>query len=287
MSDIVIIPTFDRPEYLWACLENIYKNVRGALSAKLYYICEDIHADKPKNFTTEIEMLATIREWQRKFGFAFSYNVTPPHTTYGNNYNVLSALQRAAMFCGQLDKVYLIEDDVLITPDFFEWNDMVFDQYNVRIACAGRLNRSMNFHINGPDAMDESIKDVNAVKRVLGAYNSWATCFSREAMRMFTSLNTDFSEFRPGFEQDIWIQNILSREKISTIWPYVPRAYHMGWYSYHRNTGMQFNGTLEQKVKALQKAVTDQKKIREMAGAQEIDAFPKVPHEAATRLYAR
>jgi hypothetical protein len=283
MNDTVVIPTFDRPEFLWVCLENLYDNVRGARE-KFYVVSEDIHTDKPKDFTTQMEMLATIREWSRKLSVNFSYTSTAAHSTYGNSLNVLSALQYSKCVHPS-EKVYLIEDDVLVTPDFFEWNDAVFDLVpNAHVVCAGRLNRSLNFQMNGPQAIDESIKDPNACGMVIGAYNSWATCFKSGFINVE---GVDYSKFRPGYEQDIMIQDNLRRSRCVTIWPYVPRAYHFGWYSYHRTGGMPLTGDLEQRVKAIQKIVTNKQKLQEMAGAQEIDAFPTQHHEAATKLYIR
>jgi hypothetical protein len=93
-TDLVIIPCFERPEFTWLCLENLYENVRGTMTDKEIWICEDIHADKPKGFTIEMEMLAVMREWERKMHLF--YYATAPHTTYGNSYNVLRALTRAA-----------------------------------------------------------------------------------------------------------------------------------------------------------------------------------------------
>jgi hypothetical protein len=283
MNDVVVIPTFDRPEFLWTCLENIWNNVRGIIG-KYILISEDVHADKPKDFTTQMEMLATIREWQNKFADLFHYRATPPHTTYGNSYNVLSALQQAANISDG-GKIYLIEDDVLVTPDFFEWNDLVFETWPAtRLACAGRLNRSLNFHINGPHAIDESIKDPSACRSVRGSYISWATCFGREMRNMF-QLSFDYSKFRPGFEQDIMLQQYINVKAMSSTWPYVPRAYHMGWWSYHRNGGFPLTGNLEERVTTLQKIVSDPEKLRTMVGPQEMDAFPKKMHEPTTRVY--
>lgn len=282
MADIVIVPTFDRPEYLWACLEQLF--MTNGIAGKRIWVTEDIHADKPKHFTIQMEMLATIREAVRLFGPCFRYLSTHPHTTYGNSFNLLNALHEASTTAAE--KVYIVEDDVLVTEDFFSWNDEVHEKFNPWVSCAGRLNRSLNFAMNGPDAMDESIKDVNACKVVVGAYNSWATCFSRQALDEIVGIIPSYDTFTSGFEQDIMIQDYMRKKAICSAWPFVPRAFHMGWYSYHRS-GVKFNGTLEEKVTALQKTVTNQEKIRSMACIQEIDAFPKKGHEFATDLYLR
>jgi hypothetical protein len=283
MSDLVIIPTFDRPEFLWLCLENLYENVLHEGNYPHMWVCEDVHADKPKSFTTEVEMLAVHREWQQKLGYR--YFATAPHTTYGNSYNVLRALHSAHQ--ANYRYVYLLEDDVLVTPDFFEWNEAVHQKFNPWASCAGRLNRSLNFAMNGPEAIDESSADVNKCRASVTAYNSWATCFSVEALKYISTLGANYDGFRPGYEQDILIQRFIRGAKQTTIWPYVPRAYHMGWYSYHRNGGMAVYGDLETRVKAIRTIVKYKERIKAVAGPQDIDAFPSKPFEKFTELYLR
>lgn len=268
-KDIIIVPTYDRPEFLWVCLEQLSK-VDG-IENKIVWICEDIHADKPKSFTTQMEMLATIREWEKQFGRSgLCYYATPSHTTYGNSFNVLSSLKRA--YESGASAVYLIEDDVLVTKDFFEWNDQVFNQLSPWVVCTGRLNRSLNFAMNGPDAMDESNKDIHACKSVVGAYNSWATCFSKQALADIVTIIPPYERFCAGFEQDIMIQDWMQKNKRASVWPYVPRAFHFGWRSYHR-CGRELTGVLEEKVKFIRKSVRSKSILREMASLQEMDVF--------------
>ena len=278
--DIVIVPTFDRPEYLWVTLEYLLK--ADGIENKEIWLREDIHTDKPKSFTTEMEMLATIRYFEKQFP-AFKYKAIEPHTTYGNSRNLIQALNDARQT--DAPKVFIVEDDVLVTKDFLTWTDTVHEKFHPEVLCAGRLNRSLNFAMNGPDAMDESIKDSTMCKSVVGAYISWATCFSRTMLAFVVGNIFDSEwEFKPGVEQDMIIQDLMRHYHIESVWPFVPRAYHMGWYSYHRD-GMKFYGTLEEKVTALRRAVTSKEKIRAMACLQEIDAFPTKQHEPATDLY--
>ncbi len=283
MNDLIILPTFDRPEFLWLCLENLVQVFGDSQNIPAIWVCEDIHADKPKSFTIEMEYLAVHREWQQKLGY--KYIATTPHTTYGNSYNVLNALQ-AANGCGYR-YVYLLEDDVLVTPDFFKWNEAVHEKFNPWASCAGRLNRSLNFAMNGPEAIDESIKDPGACRASVTAYNSWATCFSQDAMKYIATLGGNYDGFKPGHEQDILIQRFIRGAKQTTIWPFVPRAYHMGWYSYHRDGGMKVYGTLEERVKAIRGIVKHQDKIKAVAGPQDIDAFPAKQLAQYTGLYLR
>ena len=284
MIDLVIVPTFDRPEFLWLCLENLYENVLREGQYPHIWVCEDIHADKPKGFTIEMEMLAVHREWQQKLGYV--YKATAPHTTYGNSYNVLNALAQSA----DLDYryVYLLEDDVLVTPDFFEWNEKAQEKFSPWASCAGRLNRSLNFQMNGREAIDENIKDPNACHSSVTAYMSWATCFSAKAMQDIKALNAVYDGFEKTFEQDVMIQRQIRRANLETIWSYPPyRAFHLGWYSYHRNGGMNLSGTLEEKVNALRSITKDQGRLNCIKGPQDMDAYPQRLHAPASELYLR
>jgi hypothetical protein len=284
-NDVVIIPTYDRPEYLWVCLEHLSK-AHGIQNKKLW-VCEDNHEGVEKHFTTQIEMLATIREAERLFGRDnVLYSGRPPHRYYGNSHNVMASFIDAYA-CTPSAFVYLVEDDAMVLPDFFEWHEQAQTKFQPFVTCAGRINRSLNFPMNGPEAIDETVKDPTACVRSSKAYMSWSTCFSRESLKRLLLDRPDDADWKPGWEQDLYIQDFLKNSKSTSVWPFVPRAYHMGWYSYHRTAGMKFNGTLEDKVSALRKAIINPSKIKEMAGLQEIDPYPKEPlaHSNLEDLY--
>jgi hypothetical protein len=289
MRSIVIIPTFDRPEFLALCLEHL--KAAEITNDTQVWLCEDIHADKPKHFTTEWEMLAVVREFeaafrtqaQNEYKTLFRYIGRKSHSTYGNSYNVLSALCEAALV-PDIDLVYLIEDDVLITKDFFKWNELVHLKYSPWASCAGPILGSLNFPMNGPEAFDNN-GDVHAVHQShSGAYLSWATCFSKTALRKFATWTPQFDTFGPGQEQDILIQRMLTREKLTTIFPYVPRAYHMGWYSYHLLGGLKPTGTLPERTQCIREASTNSKRIRDLAG---YDWPVYQEHKATSELYIK
>ena len=105
-------------------------------------------------------------------------------------------------------------------------------------------------------------------------------------MKYISSLGGNYDGFRAGHEQDIMIQRYIRGAKKTTIWPYVPRAYHMGWYSYHRDGSMKLYGTLEEKVKALRSAISSPTKLKSL-GAHDMDAFPTRQLAQYTGLYLR
>jgi len=281
MRSIVIIPTFDRPEFLALCLEHL-KAAEISDNTSIW-LCEDIHVDKPKHFTTEWEILAVLREFEFSFRTSFRYIGRNPHSTYGNSYNVLSALCEAALV-PDVDLVYLIEDDVLITRDFFQWNELVHQKFAPWASCAGPIMGSLNFALNGPEAFYNN-GDVHAVHQSSsGAYLSWATCFSKTALQKFVAWTPQYDTFEPGQEQDILIQRMLEREKLTTIFPYVPRAYHMGWYSYHLSGGLKPTGTLSERTQCIRNASTNSERILRFAG---YDWPVYQEHKATSELYIK
>ena len=266
MRDIVLVPTYDRPEYLYVCLERLFaaegigdKRVLvfqdshegdGVLGADAYAICEHFGAE---------------------------FRSRPVHNYYGNSFNVLRALEE--VYRGGAERVYLVEDDVFVTDDFFMWHDAIMTgaKENVFVSCASAIKGSLEYAINGPEVLDESVADPMAYHISTHAYSSVGPCFHRRVLQLIVSNLCDqktYDALAPGVEQDILIKRLMRDVGGVSLWPYVPRVYHMGWYSYHRNCGLKFNGTLAQKVEALRWVMHDQAKIDSMALMQNIVALP-------------
>lgn len=271
MHDIVIVPTYDRPEYLSLCLEKLFQ-ARG-IENKDIWVCKDNHADVGQNAEIVFQISQVVREAQEVCpARSMHFMHRAYHSTYGNSLNVLEAFRSAYEHDARY--VFLVEDDVLVLPDYFEWHEAVQERWHPFVSCAGRVNRSLNFAMNGPEVIDESCRDSNACVASANAYGSWAACFKRENLSFVGLWSDHYNMFCPGNEQDICIQSLMHQQKGFSVWPYVSRAFHMGWYSYHRTAGQKFNGTLEEKIAALSAAISDPVKIRAMACLQEIDPYP-------------
>ena len=302
MKDIAIIPTYDRPEYLALCLTKLSK-ARG-IDEKEIWICVDHHSNVKEDQEILRQTVRVVLDFMKILsGPTIRMIHRKAHATYGNSFNVLEAFREA--YATDARYVYLLEDDVLVMPDYFEWHEEA-QKWHPFVSCAGRINRSLNFAMNGPEAIDETYKSPLACVASPRAYGSWAACFTRQSLGLILKevANQDFlNHIGPGNEQDIFIQRFMPRVRMYTpegltpapwaesglvypttnielgfsVWPYVPRAYHMGWFSYHRTAGMKFNGSLEEKFAALSCAVSDPQKIKTMACLQEIDPYPTEP----------
>jgi len=268
MRDVVVVPTYDRPEYLYVCLERLLS--AEGVGDKRVIVCQDSHKDDGVLDSPACAI-------SEHFGVEFHSRL--PHSSFGNSFNVLEALREA--YEAGADHVYLVEDDVFVMNDFFLWHDAIMKgvKENVFVSCASGIKGSLEYAINGPEVLDGGVTDPMAYHLSAHAYSSIGPCFHRRVLQFIVSNLCDgrtYSTLAPGIEQDMLIKRLMRGVGGVSLWPYVPRAYHMGWYGYHRNTGLKFNGTLQEKIDGLRRATYDQSKINSMALAQTIEAVPKI-----------
>lgn len=269
--DVVIVPCNERPEYTRLCLEYLSK-ARG-VQDKNVWLSQDNHCD-PMHAEQLMEMFPVADFGYKTFPF-FQHHIMASHQSYGNSANLITSLTRA--YNEEGERIFLVEDDIMVSPDFFEWHERMLSEVHPFVSCASALNKSAHFQINGPDRMDEWINDPAAYKQVIGPYSSHAVAFQRFAVGdLLKYINKRAPAWMPGFEQDLMTQAYLKASGNRSVWPYVPRAYNIGMRSYHINTAMPIFGTLEQKVAALRTIIKDPAKLREMScNNQAITAVPE------------
>jgi len=108
---IVIIPCWNRPEFLGACLHYIQK--ADGWENYLYYFAIDRKAD-PLN----MQVISTFKgEYLIRQAVMHRYN--------GNSYNLLSAYSECYLLAKdwEIPLVYLIEEDIFIGKDFFTFHE--------------------------------------------------------------------------------------------------------------------------------------------------------------------
>ena len=269
MRDIVIVPTYDRPEYLAVCLERLAAATGS--ESKDIYVRQERHEEGSHFF-------AATREVCDQFSDAFHYlelRWCQENSSYGNSRNVFRGLTFALEELP--DRTYLIEDDVMVMEDFFMWHEAVQKKYPTAfVSVASSVNQSLDYAINGPEVLDERETNSLAIHISKYAYSSVGVCFPQKTLRCIVHPASVLPTrtFGPGVEQDILIKELMKQSYGESIWPYLPRAYHTGWYGYHRNTGLRFNGSLQEKIAALRSVLHNQDKISSMALVQNIKAVP-------------
>jgi hypothetical protein len=257
MRDVVLIPAYERPEFTRLCLQYLSR-ARGIETKE---VCLFIDNHKSKDFREIFEAqrpnIAMANELFPNRAFT---SCEVAHESYGNSRNVVDALIFG--FKIGAERIYLVEDDILVAPDFFSWHEAVLVEPGVFVSCSTALSKSAHFQINGPQAMDEGYFDPAAYYLAEGPYSSHAVAFKRGNLGLLLTRLAGIDDWHSGWEQDLVTQQYLTRSKQKSAWSFMPRAYNIGWYSYHINTGRKFTGTLKEQSKAIEETIRDQHALR-------------------------
>jgi hypothetical protein len=234
MPDVVIIPTYDRPEMLWLCLEYLAKSPQSSEVQIRVYV--DAHIGHSRPNKEEIEMvLGKFPQLSLQVGYRVA------HQFPGNSYNLLMAYKDA--FETEAEFVFLIEDDVLISPTFFVWH---WTQHAIQAL-------SCSIGVQNPGH---------------GAYASLGVCFRRTVLKLlmphcragyFQNVRLYCrSVFPPSpfdCEQDGLIARVLRGHQVQ--WADDPVAQHVGWYGYHRPRSIRPEGTLIERYEQVKTALSN------------------------------
>jgi hypothetical protein len=221
---------------LWLCLDHIARSPDSKDLLIRVYVDAHVGHTIPRE---EIEqVVAKFSHLNIRVGFR------PPHTFHGNSFNVMMAFRDAHQSNARY--VFMIEDDVMIHPLFFEWHRIV--QEEQPLGCSIGVMKEPHF----------------------GLYASLGVCFKREMLKLivphckveyFHNLRgycqTRFPPSKVDCEQDGLFCRVLAGHHIA--WPRVPYAQHVGWYGYHRKKSIRPVGTLAERyyqVKHVLKSAT-------------------------------
>jgi hypothetical protein len=233
------VPTYDRPEMLWLCLEHLAAS--PDCQSVEYRVYIDAHHGHP------LPNYAEIEEVLDKFKhLAISTVRRPPHGYHGNSFNLLLAYKDA--YESSAKHVFMVEDDILVQPGFFAWHR--FQHAFVDLDCSvGVAKRPEHAH-----------------------YASLGVCFKRDVIlaalphcnpqyfrNMTEYCKKNFPPAKWHCEQDgIWCR-VLSPDRIA--WPVVPVAQHVGWYGYHRKKSLRPQGPLETRYFVIKDVLSSQEAI--------------------------
>lgn len=238
MRKVVVVPTFDRSEFLYCCL----KAIRAADREIPILVF-------PDRGTDESEVCAQFNAIQHK---------TIQHSYHGNSYNVMEALKTA--YLSLYDNIYIIEDDALIDPSFFQWCEAALDKHRDAFAACGWKYSPDALIGEGPDVV---IPWYLSVASLLPRYS--VNCILQHATldyysNMKSYLDRAFPQsFRKGsahYEQDGLALRVCEAEGKRCVWPRRPRATHIGFRGYHMSDE-RFDGKLEDRVAMLELAIAN------------------------------
>src|SRR5579859_2077995 len=233
LMDRVIVTTYNRPDYLRLCLEYLSR----AEDAQTKEV--QVSVDHGRILVREI--YEVVNDFICVLNL--SVNFREQHSYMGNSMNALESYKEA--YQSDAKFVYLVEDDVLVQPDFFKWHEAVQAQGDFMCSIAYRCSR------NPQVTRDPQLEtDPTAYFTSAQDYASIGVCWKREnlapivehACEAYYQNMNDYilkhfpdNRFRECFtEQDGLIMRIMAVIHVLTSWPYMPRAWHFDVSGYHR-----------------------------------------------------
>lgn len=246
MKELCIVPAYCRPEFLYLCLKRIAAcdNVDGLKVV----VAMDHHANKMNLDRSDERQVARLQEFE-------NLNITlkecVPHGFNGLSYNLLT-LYRQALADG-FERIYLIEEDVMVSPDFFEWQRRVLDSWGFFCAIgsgypasARATQRPVNEEIYASShyaSIGVGWNKGNLIKVVEHARPEYFRDMAGYCVRTFPE-NKD----RCYVEQAGMIGRVVVHEKAECAWAVKPKAFHIGYFGSHRGWKRNLAGTWRERA---------------------------------------
>jgi len=291
MKDIILVPSYFRPEYLFLCLERIRNADRGSVDSEIW-VCQDFRFEDQHRHKLGIDWTTEVLDyWRPRLPIRFVQRSA--HGFEGNSRNVLEAYKEAAAI-ENVRYIYLVEDDVLVQPDFFTWHEAVQldGDYMCSVAYRCSRNAEARTDVTDPSAYFTSARDYASVgvcwrREKLGPVVAHASADYYRDTSAYMQRTFPGNRFAGDFsEQDGLIMRVMWETRGVVAWPYVPRAYHMGWYGYHRPDGRRPDGLLQDKIAKLRTIIHDAEKIKNVSfNFGDIEPCPTEPNAPFSKLY--
>lgn len=238
MRSCVIVPTYQREDLLWVCLEAI-RNADQSIQ---------IHVFPDRGTSVE----AVCAE------FDAVEHLTIAHSYHGNSYNMMEALKWA--YQQQFEMVYVIEDDAIIDPSFFEWCRAALEKHPDAFAACGWQYSPNALIGEGPDILMPWYLSVCAALPRASLYqivqHARPEYYSKMKDYLAHAYPQSHRRFSAHFEQDGLVLRVCEAAGRRCVWPRRPRATHIGFTGYHM-PGEPLKGSLEERVAILKLALKD------------------------------
>lgn len=262
-----LIPVYNRPEFLTLALECIS------------------HADIPKGMTFvfqidyghDPQVVKVIDKFDndlvKKYGQQAPriVKVFTQKSKYPSraklSYNILTGYRNAVRHSTKY--VFMIEDDVMIGESFFNWHIKVHEDRELFCSIASK----------NPNREVKETNDVNEWYTSSGDYASIGLCYDRKVLTeiILPHANEKYFTYSAQYiKNEIGMQGISSMypeqaglirrlqiiSELPIAFPYVPRAFHSGFYGKNRKGFVEVTGTLEEKVQQVRRIAFNVEELR-------------------------
>jgi hypothetical protein len=259
MKEVCIVPAFNRPEFLYLCLRRIA--ACRAIEGLSVTVAFDSHLNTRVHRSDELEVL----ECTELKGLDLYPRVRREHQYKSNSFNLLSSYREA--LADGFDRIYLIEEDVMVSSDFFEWQRRALGSNG--FFCAIGSGYPLSARAKQKPANEDIYASAhyasigvgwnreNLLKVVEHARPEYFNNMAGYCLRNFPE-NTDGCYV----EQDGLIGRVVVREKAECAWAVKPKAFHIGYYGSHRGWRNPLTGTWRERAAKIEAIWKDREKLR-------------------------
>jgi hypothetical protein len=253
MKEVVIVPTYDRSEFLYVCLEAI----RVAEPTIPIHVFPDRGTDESE-VTSKFEGVTEHKTLQ--------------HSYHGNSFNMLEALKWAYQQNERWDRIWIIEDDAIIDSTAFSWGREALLRYPDSFAACLWMYSPDALISDGPDLRIPWYLSVGTVL----PRSSVFSIVQHARIEYYSAMKSYLDQAYPGsnrrgsqhYEQDGLILRVMESESKRAVWPRRPRATHCGWAGYHMGKE-RAQGSLQERVAVVKLALKNPSLLtRLMAGGR-------------------
>ncbi|MGH8230303.1 MAG: hypothetical protein ACRESY_00630, partial [Steroidobacteraceae bacterium] len=174
--DVLVLPCWRRPEFLWHCLDNL---TRADGVQDLHVLFRPDTGHDPHN----IEVIRAFAD--RLASFEISMPVPCPFRRTKQSANLLLGYLHAAVTTRQY--VYLLEEDTMITRDFFRWH---------RAVHAASPGLFCSIAIANPNRRLQPPADPGGYYLSSDDFSSMGVCFEQRIVRQLVAPHVNLAYFR-------------------------------------------------------------------------------------------
>jgi len=261
MKEGVVIPAYNRVEFLQVCVDFI----KAADNPPPVVVVVDNHIGAPPSD----EVVRLVRRMESS-GDVEAVFLTP-HPFKGLNYGIMNSLM-VGLIRGW-DLTFYVEDDVVVGEDFFDWHRAIHREGDwwASVSCRNHCETPV-----------EVTDDPNHYYTTDADYTACGTCFPRASLKdiaehagpvywddpgaYVTERYPNSRVHRMYCMQAGLIRRIVEADpKKKTVWPCVPRSFHIGWYGHHCKGQPIPGNTREERVAFVLRAMKDPELLNDLA----------------------
>jgi hypothetical protein len=250
--DVVLIPCWRRPEFLWHCLDNLTQSSGF----------EELHVMFRPDQGHDPAIREVIAEFApRLSSYEIDLPVRCPYGRSKQSANVLAGYLRAAARARQF--VFMIEEDIIVARDFFRWHYAVHEAEAELFCSLSTHNHNRNVATSADPrcyyltTFDYCSLGVAFSRTVISALIAPHVCRAYfEQPDRYCRREFPLSRLGSGFvEQDGLIRRIQEAqgERRPIAYPFRPRAFHAGFIGYHRSGHL--SGSLAERIRTVGRVI--------------------------------